>query len=132
MFFWMVLCKNSEMIKNRFELNGHYELRLGESGQVIQQFASPGAEGYVIGRADDRGVYIPDIDLAAFAALDKGVSRRHAALVAYRDGLHVVDLDSVNGTFINQERLTPNKAYPLHEGDDLRVGTLNLALNKTL
>ena len=127
----MVLCKNSEMVKNRFALNGHYELRLGDSDQVIQQLASPGAEGYVIGRSDDRGVYVPDIDLAAFAALDRGVSRRHAALVAFRDGLHVVDLASVNGTFINQERLTPNKPYPLHEGDDLRLGTLNLALIKT-
>jgi pSer/pThr/pTyr-binding forkhead associated (FHA) protein len=79
---------------------------------------------------DDNSAYVPDIDLASFAALDKGVSRRHAALVAYRDAVHVVDLASVNGTFINQERLAPDKPYPLHEGDELRLGTLNLTLIK--
>jgi len=118
------------MAKNKLTLNGHYELRLGEQGEVIQQLASPGVEGYIIGRGDEHGAVVPDIDLAAFAALDHGVSRRHAALVAYRGAVHVIDLASVNGTFINQTRLAPNKPYPLHEDDDLRLGTLNLTLIK--
>ncbi len=118
------------MAKYKLALNERFELRLGKTGDVIHQFASPGAEGYILGRSDEKSAYEPDIDLAAFAALDKGVSRRHAALVAYRDAVHIVDLASVNGTFINQERLAPNRPYPLHEGDDLRLGTLNLTLIK--
>ncbi len=85
-----------------------------------------GAEGYIIGRSDNKSSYIPDIDLTAFEALEKGVSRRHAAFVRYQGQLHLLDLSSVNGTFLNGERLASEVPYPLSSGDKLLLGNLNL------
>ncbi|HEX2908732.1 MAG TPA: FHA domain-containing protein [Phototrophicaceae bacterium] len=82
--------------------------------------------GYIIGRSDSKSSYIPDIDLAAFHALEKGVSRRHAALVRHQGTLHVLDLSSVNGTFLNGERLASEVPYPLTAGDKLLLGNLSL------
>lgn len=69
---------------------------------------------------------MPDVDLAIFNALDKGVSRRHAALVQYEGWLHIVDLSSVNGTFLNGQRLNPETPYPVCLEDKLVLGELQL------
>jgi pSer/pThr/pTyr-binding forkhead associated (FHA) protein len=108
---------------------GQYELRL-DDGTVIGRFDAPGAEGYIIGRSDEKSHYVPDIDLAIFGALDRGVSRRHIALVSYRHSMHLIDLASINGTFINGERVKADEPYPLREGDIVRLGTINLSLIK--
>jgi pSer/pThr/pTyr-binding forkhead associated (FHA) protein len=100
-----------------------------DPGQSIEVDLS-GTEGYVIGRSDSKSSYMPDIDLARYQALDKGVSRRHAALVRYQGYLQVIDLSSVNGTFINGNRLTPETAYPLRPDDQLTLGELNLAFSQ--
>lgn len=86
------------------------------------------AEGYIIGRSDSKSSYIPDIDLAPFHALEQGVSRRHAALVHHQGHLHVLDLSSVNGTFLNGERLASEVPYALSSGDKLLLGNLNLLI----
>lgn len=89
-----------------------------------------GTEGFILGRSDNKSSYLPDIDLAAFNALDKGVSRRHAALVSYQDRLHILDLSSVNGTFLNGNRLTPEIPYVLNSGDQLVLGQLTLNVSR--
>lgn len=92
---------------------------------------APGVEGYIVGRSDDASDYHPDIDLSAFEARERGVSRRHAALVQFKGSLHVVDLGSVNGTFINGKRLAPETPFPISPGDEMRLGTLDLILLRT-
>ncbi|MAS35916.1 MAG: hypothetical protein CL610_18050 [Anaerolineaceae bacterium] len=109
---------------------GYFELRLADSGHTIAKLAAPGVEGYVLGRLDSGSTYVPDIDLSAYEALDHGISRRHAALVRFHDRLHVVDLSSVNGTFLDGQRLKPDKPYPLQVNVTLRIGSLNLSLIK--
>jgi pSer/pThr/pTyr-binding forkhead associated (FHA) protein len=109
---------------------GHFELRCTDDDRVVARFAAPGVEGYILGRSDASSTYVPDIDLAEFGALEHGISRRHVALVRLRDSIHVVDLDSANGTFLDGRRLQPEKAYPLQTETTLRLGTLNLTLIK--
>jgi pSer/pThr/pTyr-binding forkhead associated (FHA) protein len=67
------------------------------------------ASGAVIGR---RGA---DLELD-----DPQVSRRHARLRLVDDGLEVDDLDSLNGTWVNQQRI--RTATPLRTGDVVMVG----------
>lgn len=59
---------------------------------------------------------------------DSQISRRHLQ-VESRDGVtYVTDLNSANGTFINDRRLAPNQPEILRSGDVLRLGdTLLLA-----
>lgn len=103
------------------------QLRAGTENECVFELDAPGTEGYVIGRSDAKSSYIPDVDLAECDALEKGVSRRHAALVRFKESTAcLLDLDSSNGTFLNGDRLKPNQPYPLNDGDQIRLGTLTL------
>jgi pSer/pThr/pTyr-binding forkhead associated (FHA) protein len=95
-------------------------------GEYSTRFDAPAIEGYVIGRSDENSDFTPDIDLTILNAQGKGVSRRHAALVRYQGAMHVLDLQSINGTYINNKRLQANIPYLLHGGDNIRFGTLEL------
>jgi diguanylate cyclase (GGDEF)-like protein len=63
----------------------------------------------VIGRASDCDIRIND----------HSVSRRHARIQPGADGFYAVDLQSTNGTYIND---IPASMYKLKDGDYLRVG----------
>lgn len=106
------------------------EIRLAGGNQVVAQFDVPGVEGQILGRSDANSSYKPDVDLAGHEARDKGVSRRHAVLVRYRGALHVIDLSSVNGTFLNGKRLLPDVPYPVNSGDQLSLANLNLVITQ--
>ncbi len=88
----------------------------------------PLVEGYVIGRADDALNYIPDIDLSPYDSREKGVSRRHAALVNYEGAAHIIDLASANGTYLNGKRLAPDQPYLLANFNEVRLGTLDVTI----
>jgi len=56
---------------------------------------------------------------------DKQVSRQHL-VIEYKDPhLYITDLNSVNGTYINGERLTPNTPTALNVGDELMIANAN-------
>lgn len=68
-----------------------------------------GDEPLVIGRASDCDIRIND----------HSVSRRHARIQPGADGFYAVDLQSTNGTYIND---VATSMYKLKDGDYLRVG----------
>ena len=62
---------------------------------------------------------------------DASVSKIHAALVLNSERqLMVADTGSTNGTFINDERIAYGKAMLLKDGDRLRFGTIEIALER--
>jgi hypothetical protein len=81
-------------------------------------------EKMLIGRRSrSRGVE-PDIDLTG-PPEDPGVSHMHALLVAQPDGWAVVDLDSANGTYVNDPSsapIPPHDPVPVKNGDRIFVG----------
>lgn len=91
----------------------------------------PTEEGYVLGRSDETSDFIPDIDLVIYGAREKGISRRHVALVRFHDQPHILDLASVNGTFLNGKRLLADIPYPLDDHNQVRLGTLHLTISKS-
>ncbi|HEX7737641.1 MAG TPA: FHA domain-containing protein [Ktedonobacteraceae bacterium] len=77
---------------------------------------SLGAGALKIGRAPDNTLVINDPQ-----------SSSHHAEVAPgygNNGYQVTDLNSTNGTFINEQRLAPNTPRPLNNGDVMRIGAL--------
>jgi pSer/pThr/pTyr-binding forkhead associated (FHA) protein len=100
----------------------------GQSALNTLEVPLSGTEGFIIGRSDARSEYSVDVDLSQFDALEHGVSRRHAALVYYEEKLHIIDLNSVNGSLINGQRLMADTPYLLNDGDQLTLGQLVLTV----
>ena len=66
------------------------------------------------------------LDLAPFGGYSLGLSRRHAIVRQTEDGYELMDLGSVNGSWLNEERLVPHRPYPLPSGSHLRLGRMRL------
>lgn len=71
---------------------------------------------YVIGRSVDNDITLPSIL----------VSRQHARIQVLGDTVMLQDLDSVNGTFVNEERV--KQACRLNPGDRIRIGNETMLL----
>lgn len=80
----------------------------------------------LIGREDPASNVFPDIDLEPFGGQEAGVSRRHARLSAQSGMIYIEDLNTVNGTFLNRQKLIPGQPALLKNGDELRLGKLIL------
>mgnify|MGYP006274718549 FL=1 len=66
-----------------------------------------------IGRAEEASILLDDVT----------VSRRHAAIEEEADGRYLVDLASLNGTYVNNRRI---ERVRLRDGDELQVGKFKL------
>lgn len=66
------------------------------------------------------------LDLAPFGGYSLGLSRRHAVIRQTGRGYEMLDLGSVNGTWLNEERLAPHQSYPLPSGSHVRLGRMRL------
>lgn len=98
-------------------------------GQPSAEWAlAVGEVPVVVGRADAKTRTVPEVDLSAHDAHQNGVSRVHVHLFIQDGQLYAEDQNSVNGTFINEERLAPYVAHRLRDGDILRVGRLRLVV----
>ena len=53
---------------------------------------------------------------------DSQSSGRHAEIRPEGQGYSIVDLGSTNGTFVNEQKLTPQAARSLRSGDRIRIG----------
>lgn len=85
----------------------------------------------LVGRLDPHNEIEPDIDLTS---RDKNntVSRRHAEVSLYREGLFVEDLDSLNGTYVDGKRLAPGEPKSLNMGNSVRFGAVEMAVHEIL
>ncbi|MGH9190401.1 MAG: FHA domain-containing protein [Acidimicrobiales bacterium] len=94
---------------------------LGESTAVLVVKRGPNAGSKFVlnsgvttaGRHPDSDVFLDDIT----------VSRRHAEIVASHAGYTVRDAGSLNGTYVNRERIEEG---PLANGDEVQIGKFRL------
>lgn len=91
----------------RFLLRGLSGATLGKAYVVT--------DGAVIGRQADCDIAVPVEE----------ISRHHARVRIASDGLLIEDLDSANGTFINDKRI---RSELLRPGDELRLDTVRFQL----
>jgi hypothetical protein len=83
---------------------------------------------FVIGRKAETSSLRSEsmLDLAPRGGYAQGISRRHAVIQRTEHGFEILDLGSVNGTWLNDVRLAPHKNYPLASGSHLRLGSMRL------
>ena len=79
---------------------------------------------YKLGRFELGINEVDEIDLTPYGAQDRGVSRIHAQLQIIDAIVHITDLGSTNGTFVNGVRLEANTPTALRKGDELLLGRL--------
>lgn len=82
------------------------------SGPELPARQWPLAAGLVLGRSADCALVLPD----------PGVSRRHAALEPKDGRLHLCDLGSRAGTYLNDHPVDPARPAPIAEHDRVRIG----------
>ena len=69
-------------------------------------------------------------DLVDEIVADENVSRRHLRIAAEGDRFYVEDLNSSNGTFLDEQRLSPFKPSRLNYGAKVAMGGLVLAASR--
>ena len=95
-----------------------------ENGQMITTQVE---RTFVLGRASaEIKTSETLVDLTQFGALELGISRSHAMIRRSKGGYQLIDLESSNGTWLENQRLVPKEPYPLESGNRIRVGRLNL------
>jgi len=82
----------------------------------------------LFGRNDRLAGLMVDIDLSSEDGQTRGVSRRHARVRFVNDRYLIEDLESLNGTFLNRRKLVPFVPEVLHDGDELRFGSLTFVV----
>ncbi len=90
---------------------GTLVIRVG-GGRAGEQFAVR-SDVTTIGRAPQSDVFLDDIT----------VSRSHARLERTPNGPQLTDLGSLNGTYVNRERIETAR---LSDGDELQIGKYRL------
>ena len=102
--------------------------RIAQSDQTIEFPA--GKTSFQIGRRDPEGAQFPEMDLAVYNAHIFGVGRKHARVTIQSGQVFIEDLDSVNGTMVNQTRILPARPTLLKDGDEVRLGKMILIFSK--
>ena len=95
-----------------------------ENGQpiTIQE-----TKAFILGRVSSE-IKTPEplVDLTHLDALELGISRVHAMIRQTEDGYQIIDLESSNGTWLENQRLVPKQPYAIDSGDRIRLGRLNM------
>lgn len=83
----------------------------------------------LIGRLDMKTGFRPQIDFTNVDGRELGVSRRHATINQRGDLIFVTDHNSLNGTYLNGQRLVPEQARVMRDSDTLRIGHVTLIVS---
>jgi pSer/pThr/pTyr-binding forkhead associated (FHA) protein len=109
-------------------------LTIEEGSQQKEQLVFQEQSSCVVGRSTDCQIRVPN------DWVHQDVSRRHCLLRIEPPSVHVQDLGSRNGTFVNDQLIgrrsmdtepretesVQSQAWPLHDGDTVQVGGMKL------
>lgn len=113
---------DSTQIAHSVKLDKHRLLDLA-TGTAF--FFSSGDET-TIGRADPVTGILPDIDLTAVDT-NRSVSRRHAKIIRTGSDYHMLEeVGTVNGTYVNDQRIPTGVPVTLHDGDLVKIGLIEM------
>ena len=93
-------------------------------GEKLPLLVESKGQPTVLGRQATGGQSTDMVDLTKYQAHLLGVSRQHASLIFVDGNFVIEDLNSSNGTWINENRLAPSQPRMLRNGDVLRLGQL--------
>ena len=86
----------------------------------------PNRNELIVGRSDPQSNSYPDVDLGPYGGLDLGISRRHFRLTRNGDHFYLEDLNALNGSIVNGQRIPPYTLHPLRSGDRITLGKMEM------
>jgi pSer/pThr/pTyr-binding forkhead associated (FHA) protein len=86
----------------------------------------PNRNELIVGRSDPQSNSYPDVDLGPYGGLDLGISRRHFRLTRNGDHFYLEDLNALNGSIVNGQRIPPYTLHPLRPGDRISLGKMEM------
>ena len=95
------------------QLRSEGPLLIVVKGIGVGQTFSLGSNEVLIGRDPDNDIFLDDVT----------VSRRHAVIKDQPSGLELVDTGSLNGTYVNRERV---ESITLGDRDELQIGKFKM------
>ena len=117
--------KKSDSLADYFSQDASLLIAIRGNKSILEAFPR---DRLVLGRGLPKVIGQPFLDLTPYDGEAMGVSRNHAEIRFVNNTLVVTDLDSDNGTFINDVRLYPQEIRVLHNNDVLRLGKLDMKL----
>lgn len=112
-----------------FDERSKLYLRVRGANKAFELLPQKTARALVVGRNRRDSALVADVDLSEYNGEQLGVSRHHVA-IRYDPAAHTIlvsDLGSVNGTYINGQRLHKGEVRALAHGDQIRLGKLVLS-----
>ena len=92
---------------------------------ILQSAGDPGADSFTFRIAPGAVKTVGRAPRADFVVDAPLVSRLHCRLTANDTAVDIVDLDSTNGTYINDQRV---KSGCIQSGDRLRIGRIEFTI----
>lgn len=106
------------------DARGHFVLEGGKRTFPVN------TESALIGRYDPVTGDRPEIDLTS-VDIGRSVSRRHARLLLREGSFYITEeVGALNGTFVQDRKVSSGMEVPLEEGDRVRVGRVHLEFRK--
>lgn len=104
------LAKNNDIRKERGASTGNLKLVAMNASNRVEIVVNKSE--FIIGKKDTNDGVI---------TFNKKISRVHCKITVTNNQYAVTDLQSSNGTYVNRQKLLPNKPYPLKNGDIVRL-----------
>ncbi|MBP6803176.1 MAG: FHA domain-containing protein [Chloroflexi bacterium] len=106
--------------------SGGIGFSFGDHEPIIRQ----SADSFILGRYGPSSITSSAfVDLMNYDAANLGVSRSHARISFVDNAFVVEDLDSTNGSWLNDVKLISRQNYPLHNNDRLMLGRLMMRVH---
>jgi hypothetical protein len=118
--------KKDDFQPEYYNENSVLNLYVRHTDTNIQMRPQERSHEMIVGRADSRGIVTPDVDLGDHGAAQMGVSRMHMSIGydSRNERLIITDMGSVNGLYVNGQRLASKEERVLRHGDQLRLGDM--------
>jgi hypothetical protein len=118
--------ENTRVSQDFFGASSILILQVRGTNQAFEVRPQQYTHDIVVGRGSAQSAMHPDIDLEAFEGTELGVSRLHISMRydSEHNAIHIYDLGSSNGSYLNNQRLNPHEVRFLRDGDQLRLGRM--------
>jgi hypothetical protein len=121
-----LLDENTRVSQDFFGAKSVLILQVRGTTQAFEVRPQQYTHDIVVGRSSAQSAMHPDIDLEAHGGADLGVSRLHISMRydSEHNAIHIYDLGSSNGSYLNNQKLNPHEVRFLRDGDQLRLGRM--------